>query len=142
VPFCFDVQACISADWEMVPPIMALVVDVEKAHQQVPVAEEDWRHVACSADPMPGTYGVASASWHWTRVASLFQRIAYYFTGFRYLFRFADDFMMLSSDSTGVGFTLPILRFILLVGLCEIPLKWPKTRGGFESRICWLPLPL
>jgi hypothetical protein len=40
----------------MVPPIMALVVDVEKAHQQVPVAEEDWRHVACSADPMPEVY--------------------------------------------------------------------------------------
>jgi hypothetical protein len=89
-----------------------------------------------------GTDGVASASWHWTRVASLFQRIAYYFTGCRYLFRVADDFMMLSSNSTGVRFTLPILRFILLVGLCEIPLKWPKTRGGFESRICWLPLPL
>ena len=43
-----------------------------------------------------GTYGVASASWHWARVGSLFQRISLYVTAIAYLFRYADDFLALA----------------------------------------------
>ena len=148
-PSALDVQGVTSADELLQPPILALVIDIEKAHQQVPVAEEDWRHVGCSADPMPstqqgkdnwdiilktvGTYGVASASWQWSRVASLFQRICYYICALSYLFRFADDFMLLACNVRGIRFTRPILRFIVLLGVFDFPLKWGKTRGGIRA---------
>lgn len=148
-PTSLDVQAGISSEPVALTDIVALVVDVEKAHQQIPISELDWRHVGCSAEEMPsdpallqswpivlktvGTYGVASASWHWARVASLFQRIAYYLCGMLYLFRFADDFMLLASRGQSTSYTRPILRFIALCGLFDIPLKWKKTRGGRSS---------
>lgn len=147
-PTALDVQAAISADTEVVLPVVALVVDVEKAHQQVPVHELDWGHVACSASDMPtdpklredwivslktvGTYGVSSASWQWSRFASLFQRLAYYCCRLAYIFRFADDFMALSGNYKGTRFTRPILRFIMLCDILDVPLKWPKTRGGIR----------
>ena len=148
-PSALDVQAVVSADVELVRPIVVLVVDIEKAHQQIPVAEEDWRHIGCSADPMPtdskllgdwrivlktvGTYGVSSASWQWSRVASLFQRLCYYICLCAYLFRFADDFMLMTCNRGGVRFTKQVLRFIVLIGVFDIPLKWNKTRGGLKA---------
>ena len=148
-PSALDIQACVSADNLLVRPVLALVVDIEKAHQQVPLAEEDWRHIACSPDPKPespeellnwriylktvGTYGVSSASWQWCRVGSLFQRLAYYICRLSYLFRFADDYMLVASNLRSGRFTRQILRFVILVGILDIPLKWPKTRGGLSA---------
>ena len=147
-PSALDVQAAFTSDEELTGPIMALVVDIEKAHRRVPLAEEDWGHVACSATDMPaskqdqeqwpiflntvGTYGVASASWHWARIASLFQRIAYYSCGLAYLFRYADDFMALATNRGKVRFSRPLLRFIVLCNIVGMPLKWEKTRGGMD----------
>ena len=101
-----------------------MVVDVEKAHQQVPINECDWGHVGCSIVELPpegplrdawpiilktvGTYGVASASWHWARIASLFQRIALYLVGALSIFRFADDFMILSTDTAKFSYNLDL----------------------------------
>ena len=60
-------------------PILSLVVDIEKAHRRVPLAEQDWGLVACSSQAMPtdaalfedwlldvntvGTFGVGSAAY-------------------------------------------------------------------------------
>ena len=145
-PTALDVQAALTAEDCPFEDLVGLVVDVEKAHQQVPICEQDWRHIGCSAMDKPsdpreldswpiylktvGTYGVASASWHWSRVASLFQRICYYLCHPLYLFRFADDLMLLSATIRNTSCTLPVLRFIVMCGLCDIPLKWAKTRGG------------
>ena len=146
-PSAIDVQGAFTADAGLVGPIVALVVDVEKAHRRVPLDERDWGHVACSPDPMPtgpgkgdwlvyvntvGAYGVASASWQWARLSSLFQRVAYYTCGLAYLFRYADDFLALSVNRGGVRFSRPLLRFIVLCNLLGFPLKWAKTRGGLH----------
>jgi hypothetical protein len=147
-PSALDVQAAITTDLDMCLPIVALVVDVEKAHQQVPIDRRDWGHVAFSAEEMPsspegldnwpialktvGSYGVSSVSWQWSRFASLFQRICYYTTGLGYLFRFADDLMALASNRRGVRFTRPLLRFLVICDILDVPLKWSKSRGGIR----------
>jgi hypothetical protein len=149
LPTALDVQAALSAEKSLPSDLVGLVVDVEKAHQQVPVHELDWGHVGFSATDKPtdpaklgawkiylktvGTYGIASASWQWSRVAALFQRIVYYVGLPLFLFRFADDLMLISGTLGHCSYTLPILRFIVLCGLCDIPLKWAKTRGGAQA---------
>ena len=149
LPTALDVQAALSAERSLPSDLVGLVVDVEKAHQQVPVHELDWGHVAFSATDKPtdpaklgawkiylktvGTYGIASASWQWGRVAALFQRIVYYIGLPLFLFRFADDLMLISGTLGQCSYTLPVLRFIVLCGLCDIPLKWSKTRGGVQA---------
>ena len=52
-PSSLDVQAAISGDSSVIRPIVSIVVDAEKAHQQVPLSPLDWGWVAFSADPMP-----------------------------------------------------------------------------------------
>ena len=75
---------------------------------------------------------VSSAPWSWARVGTLLQRLCYYLTGMAYIFRFADEYMALATNHGGVRFTRPVLRFVLLCGLCGIPPKWAKTRGGWR----------
>lgn len=147
-PSALDIQAAISEDELLRQPILGLVIDIEKAHQNIPTCEEDWGHVGFSPDPMPncpierdswriylktvGTYGVASASFHWSRLASLVQRIAYYTCALSFLFRYADDFLLLASNLGNSRFTMQVCRFLILLGVCDIPVKWPKTNGGFK----------
>ena len=147
-PSAIDIQAAFCADHKLQKPILGLVLDVEKAHRQVPVREEDWGYLACSTVPKPtdekdleewallvntvGTYGVASASWHWARAASLFQRICYYICGMAYIYRYADDFLCLSANSGSTKFAVPLVRFLMLCSIVGIPLKWSKTRGGLQ----------
>jgi hypothetical protein len=148
MPTALDVQAAFTADLGLALPILSLVVDIEKAHQQVPTAEVDWGHVACAVVPMPataaeqdswplylktvGTYGVSSASWNWSRIGSCFQRLCYYVAQLQFLFRFADDYMLLACSVGNIRFTRFILRFVMMCDLFGIPLKWSKTRGGLE----------
>ena len=147
-PTSLDVQAAVSADGDLRRPLVSLVIDIEKAHQQIPTDERDWGHVACAEQEKPldasklgewelhlktvGTYGVASASWNWARVGSLFQRLSYYICQVQYLFRFADDFLLVACSIGGTRFTRIILRFLLLCEIYDIPIKWAKTRGGLR----------
>lgn len=148
-PSGLDVQAAISEDAMLVQPLLGLVIDVEKAHQQIPTDPRDWGHVGFSTDPMPqdpalkeswrvylktvGTYGIASASFHWARLGSLVQRLAFYICRLSYLFRYADDFLLLASNLQSGRFTRQVCRFMILLGVCDLPVKWGKCRGGFKA---------
>ena len=66
----------------------ALTADVTEAHRQVPIAECDWYLLGCQVRPgstvyvnKVGTFGVASASYYWSRVASAIGRLAQYLVG-------------------------------------------------------------
>ena len=55
----------------------ALTADVKEAHRQIPVAPRDWHLLGCQVQPggnvyvnKVGTFGVASASYWWSRLAS------------------------------------------------------------------------
>eukprot|EP00971_Amphidinium_carterae_P055158 1087295-Amphidinium_carterae.5 len=66
-------------------PWLALVIDGKSAHRQIPIAESDWPLQAFAIHPAQtegeqqiymntvGTFGVASASYHYGRLASLVQ---------------------------------------------------------------------
>lgn len=150
-PTALDVQAAVRNDQWLKPPILALVADVSKAHRRVPIRRKDWGYMACSTSKRPespeligswpilvntvGTYGVGSMSWHWARIGSLFQRISYYVggDGLAYVYRFADDYQVLSTGAGGEGVYVPLLRWLLLAKVLGIPLKWSKLRGGITA---------
>ena len=95
-------------------PILGMSTDVEKAHRQTPVDERDWGLMACSTEQMPArlegwqilvntvqTYGMASASSAWATPASMLQRFADYICKLAWIFRFADDSMVIASSCGG-----------------------------------------
>ena len=54
----------------------ALSADVTEAHRQVPIHPDDWHYLGCQVIPggdvfvnTVGTFGIASASYYWSRVA-------------------------------------------------------------------------
>ena len=58
-------------------PTFALTADVSEAHRQIPIAEQGWHLLGCQVVRggsvfinTVGTFGVASASCYWSRVAS------------------------------------------------------------------------
>ena len=71
------------ADYE--EKTFALTADVKEAHRQVPIAPEDWHLLACQVQQgstvylnTVGTFGVASASCYWSRVAAALGRLSQY----------------------------------------------------------------
>jgi len=79
-----------------------------------------------------GTYGLASASWWWGRLAALFTRLAHYVVDdIAWIFRYADDFLFLLEVIKGKTF-LPLWKVLFLWEVLTIPLKWKKTQGDQE----------
>ena len=66
----------------------ALTADVKEAHRQVPLDPCDWHLLGCQVTPgspvsinKVGTFGIFSASYYWSRVASALGRISQYLAG-------------------------------------------------------------
>jgi hypothetical protein len=149
LPTACDVQAAVTADISLLQPVTGLSADVEHAHRRSPISEQDWGLLGCSVEPMPddfreldgwrlllncvGTYGVASASWQFARFASMMQRCGYYICKIRWLFRFADDFLLITTGRDGAADFWPIVLFMVLCAIMGFPLKWAKTKGGATS---------
>ena len=69
-------------------PTFALTADVTEAHRQIPIAEQDWHLLGCQVQPggevfvnTVGTFGVACASYCWSRVGSAIGRLCQYLSG-------------------------------------------------------------
>ena len=115
----------------------ALTADVSEAHRQVPIAERDWHLLRCGVvDNGPvyintvGTFGVASASYYWSRVASSIGRLTQYLAGNRaesWHLLVADDFHL---ESAGESYRSALLVFFVLCAVSGVPLAWSKTAGG------------
>ena len=63
----------------------ALSADVTEAHRQVPIHPDDWHLLGCQVSPggdvfinTVGTFGIASASYYWSRVAAAVGRLVQY----------------------------------------------------------------
>ena len=124
---------------EASPSWLSLVYDIAMAHRLVPVRPEDWGLQAFSLDEPEevfvhkrGTFGVCSAAYWWSRVAS---------GAVRLLHALADRdlavYHMLYSDdgwlnATGEYFWRKILFWIFALQVFELPLSWKKVRGGRE----------
>ena len=64
---------------------LALSADVTEAHRQVPLHPDDWHLLGCQVSPggdvfinTVGTFGIASASYYWSRVAASVCRLVQY----------------------------------------------------------------
>ena len=118
----------------------SLVYDIKRAHKLIPVRREDW---ALQAFRLPGerkgegvfvhtrgTFGVASAAYYWQRVAAtairLGHRVGGKDLGLLHLL-FADDGWLVS---VGDHFWRPMLLWLFILEIAEIPISWEKVHGG------------
>ena len=77
-----------------------------------------------------GTFGVASASYYWSRVAAALGRLSQYLAGHRastWHMLVADDFHL---EAGGQGYRPALIVFFALCAACGVPLSWNKTSGG------------
>ena len=87
-PIAADLKRVMREKSRVGVPTFALTADVSEAHRQIPIAEQDWHLLGCQVVPggsvfinTVGTFGVASASYYWSRVESAIGRIAQYLAG-------------------------------------------------------------
>lgn len=120
----------------------ALLADVSKAHRRVLVHPSEHGLLGCRLRPgevwinKVGTFGVASASYWWSRVSSALFRLVFAIMGGQLsldILLFADDSLMLA-NSRQERFSI-LVAIILLLAL-GLPLKWAKFRGGFQ--VAWV----
>ena len=114
----------------------ALSADVTEAHRQVPIHPDDWHFLGCQVKPggdvfvnTVGTFGVASASYYWSRVAGSIGRLLQYLSGHSstsWHMLVADDYLL---ESGGPGYRIGLLLFFVLCAIVGVPLSWHKTCG-------------
>ena len=115
----------------------ALSADVTEAHRQVPIHPDDWHFLGCQVKPggdvfvnTVGTFGVASASYCWSRVAGSIGRLLQHLSGHSstsWHMLVADDYLL---ESGGPGYRIGLLLFFVLCAVVGVPLSWHKTCGG------------
>ena len=126
-----------------------LLGDVSKAHRRVVVRRADWGLQACRLSPgsvwvnCVGTYGIGSAGYWWSRLASgLLVRLFYYFMsveGNADSLLFADDLKLIAGRAKEIqDLGLMVLIWVAL----GAPWKWKKFRGGdnlswIGYQMCW-----
>ena len=121
----------------------ALKGDVSRAHRLVKVDKRDWKHLACRTGVHPdriwlnkvGTFGVASAAYHWSRFMSGLGRAAYYLWGKLGILQlvYVDDLLWLVGEKGGIEHVVLVIFFYVLMGL---PFSWKKFAGGLMC--CWV----
>ena len=126
--------------------VVSLVGDISKAHRRILHAPEERGLLACRILPTDdhiyvnrvGTFGLACASYWWSRIAGCGVRLVHELLGPSMpieLLIFADDVESLATDAGGRrGITLSYL-FLSALGF---PFKWAKKRGGM--RVEWIGL--
>ena len=115
----------------------ALTGDLARAHRLVKIDQQDWRFLACRTGVKPntvwinmvGTFGVASAAYHWSRLMSGLGRAAYYLHGKLALSQlvYVDDLLWIAGEKGALEHVVLIIFFYTLLGL---PFSWKKFRGG------------
>ena len=101
----------------------SFTADVTEAHRQVPVDTRDWHLLGCQVEAggdvyinTVGTFGVASASYCWSRVAASVGRITQYISGrsaTSWHQLVADDFHL---EAGGCRYRAALISFFVLLG--------------------------
>ena len=108
-------------------------LDVSRAHRRMKIRRSDWRYqTAQTASGIwvnkVGTYGVASAQYHWGRMAALILRLLYYtFPTIIWAFVYVDDFLFILPKQGAAALAVQILLFLHAIGL---PISWKKVAMG------------
>ena len=114
----------------------ALSADVAEAHRQVPAHPDDWHFLVCQVVPgaevfvnTVGTFGMASASYYWSRVGGAVGTLSQYLAGYdatSWHMLVADDHLL---ECGGPYYRRGFILFVLGASL-GAPLSWHKTNGG------------
>ena len=82
VPIAADLKRSMREKARIGELTFALSADVTEAHRQVPIHQDDWHLLGCQVSPggdvfinTVGTFGIASASYCWSRVAAAVGRL-------------------------------------------------------------------
>ena len=76
-----------------------------------------------------GTFGIASASYYWSRVAAAIGRLVQYLSAYSstsWHMLVADDYLLVRGPRYRIG----LLLFFVLCAVVGAPLYWHKTCGG------------
>ena len=112
--------------------------DVARAHRLVKVARCDWRHQCCRTFIKApealwvncvGSFGVASAAYHWHRLMAGLGRSAFYVLGRAALMQliYVDDLVWLVGEKGGLEKLIAVVFYYAVLGL---PFAWHKFKGG------------
>ena len=130
------------------PLTFILAEDIARAHRLVLVREEDWGYQACrtgvgdSGEPSSkiwlntvGTFGVTSASYHFTRLFAAVSRCAHSLLARRdsCQLTYVDDLLFMANGLGGLAAVWIALLFLMVVGT---PFSWRKFQGG--ARAEWI----
>ena len=76
-PISADLKRAVREKAKLDELTLALTADVKEAHRQVPIHPDDWHYLGFQLVPdrdvfinTVGTFGIASASYYWSRVAA------------------------------------------------------------------------
>ena len=118
----------------------SILYGISRAHKLLPVDEQDWglqgfRLPAGKQEGTVflhtrGTFGVASAAYHWQRLAACLVRLVHRLGGFDLgllHLLFADDGWL---TALGPYFWRRMLFWLFCLELFEVPIAWKKVRGG------------
>jgi hypothetical protein len=130
------------------PPTFILAADIARAHRLVLVREEDWGYQACrtgvddgggSSEKVwlntVGTFGVTSASYHFTRLFAAITRCAHSLLARRdsCQLTYVDDLLFMANGLGGLAAIWVALLFLMVV---RTPFSWHKFQGG--TRAEWI----
>ena len=114
-------------------------LDASKAHRRIKILRKDWRYMTARTSSgvwinKVGTYGVASAQYHWGRMAALILRLLYYtFPHILWAFVYVDDFAAIVPEDAPYATLLAIILFLQALGL---PISWKKVE--MHDALGWL----
>ena len=142
-PVASDLKRAMREKAALNEPTFALTADVSEAHRQIPIHKCDWHLLGCQVQAggdvyinTVGTFGVASASYYWSRVSGALGRLTQYLAGNRartWHMVVADDYHL---ESGGQGYRAALVVFLVLCSSIGVPLSWAKTAGG--DTVTWV----
>lgn len=116
-----------------------LKLDASKAHRRIKILRKDWKYMTARTSRgvwvnKVGTYGVASAQYHWGRMAAIILRLIYYtFPHLLWAFVYVDDFAAIVPDEQADTTLFALLMFLCALGL---PISWKKVE--MHHTLGWL----
>ena len=116
--------------WDESAQCWGLIIDVEGAHNLIPIQRCEWRYLCCRVEGersvlmhAVGTFGVPSAACWWSGVGGSFSRLAQYIIGItapQWLLLVADD---LDAEASGPCFRQALASVVLLAVVVDLPIS-------------------
>eukprot|EP00971_Amphidinium_carterae_P097847 1936104-Amphidinium_carterae.2 len=131
-PGVADLRHALALEHSQGRHLTATKMDISAAHRRVRIQKKDWKYMVAKCGSAyyvnkVGTFGVASAQYHWGRLAALLNRLCYHLTEGSYNLVYVDDFLFLHEQTNADRDRLSVLILMLILG---VPLSWKKLQFG------------